>query len=388
MRVRGPALAQLKSGTRELFVGQGFRSSEVPFYLKPRPLAPDHAARCLQLVAAGWTVPVSIVMNETGYGSKQANVLKATIYNLAPPRSFLLCYDSLWISEFWASMFVGAAARGVHVLPVGATPGNSPSNGTPTLHFVRETLHMMFQAQQYFAEDAQRSGGLLRVGLYAAHAPVEDFRRRGRDFLAGLAANPFLLDLFPMHPEARDSLMSFIGEYQDVPLVALRLKPKPSLHIKNQLFGTWEAFRVFGLPEWGPLVRRHLDVRQKQMEGRAAEGIRPELLRGTGGAAHEAGDLIDAFGRRLEEISPDARKRVIYTLTTGSQNQNPRSMMLDGEVLVAASGPGCLVTGIDFIFILGITTWPTNEEEFDRLCPPVSIPLLLRPLGGFLYDIN
>jgi hypothetical protein len=46
------------------------------------------------------------------------------------------------------------------------------------------------------------------------------------------------------------------------------------------------------------------------------------------------------------------------------------------------------VTGIDFIFILGITTWPTNEEEFDRLCPPVNIPFLLRPLGGFLHDIN
>lgn len=386
--MRGPALAQLKSATRELFLQQGFRNEDVPHHLAARPLPADYAERCARLRAGGWAVPVSIVMNATGYGPKQADVLKATMYNLAPRASFLLCYDSLWISEFWAGMFVGAALRGVHVLPVGATPANSPSNGAPTLVFVRQNLDLIFRAQQFFAEDLERSHGLLRVGLYDQIIPVDDFPRRVRECLAGLDANPFLRELIPVHAVARESLLSFAGEYQDVPIVALRLKPKPSLHLKNQLFGTWEAFEVFRLPEWGPVVRKHLGIRQKQVEGRTAEGIRPELLRVTDGGVREARNLLEAFDRHLETVSPEARSHVIYTFTTGSQNQNPRSLLLDGEELVAASGSGCLVSGIDFVFILGIADWPATREEFDHLYPPRSLPLPLRPLRGVMRDQN
>ncbi len=369
LRVRGPALLQLKSATRELFLQQGFADADVPSFLAERPRPADYAARCARLEQAGWTVPVSIVMNATGYGPKHANVLKATMYNLAPRASFLLCYDSLWISEFWAGMFVGAALRGVHVLPVGATPANSPSDGAPTLCFVRENLDLVFRAQQFFAEDLARTHGLLRVGLYDQIIPVDDFGRRVREFLAGLDANPFLGDVIPVHAVARDSLRSFAGEYQEVPFVALSLKPKPSLHLKNQFFATWEAFQVFRLAEWGPVVRRHLGIRQRQVERRTTEAIRPELLRTTDGGVREARTLLEAFDRHLDTISPDARSRVIYTFTTGSQNQNPRSLLLDGEELVATSGRGSLVTGIDFVFILGITDWPTTREEFDRRVP-------------------
>jgi len=145
---------------------------------------------------------------------------------------------------------------------------------------------------------------------------------------------------------------------------------------------------VFRLPEWGPVVRKHLGIRQKQVEGRAAEGIRPELLRVTDGGVREARNLLEAFDRHLETVSPDARSRVIYTFTTGSQNQNPRSLLLDGEELVATSGRGSLVTGIDFVFILGITDWPTTREEFDRRFPPRNLPFLLRPLRGIMHDQN
>jgi len=70
--------------------------------------------------------------------------------------------------------------------------------------------------------------------------------------------------------------------------------------------------------------------------------------------------------------------------TTGSQNQNPRSMLLDGEVLVALSGFNSLITAIDFMFMLGIASWPSSLEEFGQLYPEVKASFPSNMLLGLI----
>ncbi|HET9952612.1 MAG TPA: hypothetical protein VFS09_12540, partial [Candidatus Eisenbacteria bacterium] len=122
LSLRGTALVEAKTAARNLFLRQGFNPEEVPDCLRPQPLPADYSERCARLRESGWTTPASILTNETGYGTKEASVLKTTIYNLAPPGSVILCYDSIWTSEFWAGMLVGAALRGSHEFPIGPTP--------------------------------------------------------------------------------------------------------------------------------------------------------------------------------------------------------------------------------------------------------------------------
>ena len=69
-----------------------------------------------------------IVFNDTGYGTKKATVQRAVMYNLAPKASVLLSIDSLWLSDFWAGMYVSAALRGAHVYGIAPSPANAPSS--------------------------------------------------------------------------------------------------------------------------------------------------------------------------------------------------------------------------------------------------------------------
>jgi hypothetical protein len=183
--VRGPVLVQLKDETRRLFMGQGYQDHEVPDYLQPKPTPPDFEEQCRRLREKGWTTPVSINMNETGYGYKKASVLKTAMYNLAPDSSFVLTFDSLWLSDFWASMFITAALRGVHVFPVAPSPRNAPSNATPTLYYLRENMELMLRAQTFFKEEIEKNNGLLRVGIYAHAVPINDLSKRMVTFTRG-----------------------------------------------------------------------------------------------------------------------------------------------------------------------------------------------------------
>jgi len=383
IEVRGSALVQLKSAARELLIGQGLSEREIPQYLQPRPFPPNYAERCVRLRADGWTTPVSIPVNETGYGAKDASVLKAAIYNLAPRGSYLLSYDSLWSSEFWAGMFVSAALRGANMLAVGPVPANAPSAARPTLHYLRQNLRMMIEARAYFAEDLARGGGMLRAGLYAHDAPTSDFRRREEAFQRGRATYPFLREVIPTHPSVDTFLVRFAREFSRVPQVELRLRPRPLLHMKCQLFGTAEAFQINGLAEWSQVLAKHLQIRKQETFGMGSPGITPAVLDTMPPGGRR---LVDAFEARLDSIWPDSKQRVIFTFTIGSHNQNPRSLLLDGEDLVAVSGYHSAISIIDMAFILCVSEWPADVEDFDRLFHPVGLPFYLKPFNRVLQD--
>jgi hypothetical protein len=366
--VRGEALAQLKSDLRRLLLRQSVRPEEVPAYLQPRPFPADYAERCERLRAEGWNTPISIPMNETGYGSKSASVLKATMYNLAPPESRLLSFDSLWLSEFWAGMFIGAALRGVNAFPVAPTPVSAPSAAGATLHFLRENVDVMFRAQLYFSREIERAGGRLRVGLYNEDVPVDDLRKRISIFIEGTRRDLFIGEIFRLDESVTEVLRQIAEGYTDVPLVALRLRSHPRLHLKNQLFGTREAFEIVGLPEWLPVLGVHMEIRRRQLNGEETEGLTPALLAVRRDSA--ALTLVEALRESLRRKDPGSEDRVIWTWTIGSMNQDHRSLALDGEALVAVGAESTIISFIDFMFILAIVEWPESREDFDALFPP------------------
>jgi hypothetical protein len=141
--VRGPAILELKEAARALFLSQGFEDDDVPFFLRPRPRPADYAQRCADLRSSGCTTPLAVMINDTGFGNKKATVLKAVLYNLAGPGSVMFALDSIWSSEYWAGMFLGAAIRGAHAYPVGPAAENAPSRAAPTLYLIRENMEMI-----------------------------------------------------------------------------------------------------------------------------------------------------------------------------------------------------------------------------------------------------
>ncbi|MGE5179468.1 MAG: hypothetical protein ACM3PF_10270 [Bacteroidota bacterium] len=369
--LRGAALVQLKSEARNLLLHQGFSEARIPECLRARSYPADYAERCAKMQADSMSAAVNVLVNETGYGPKEATVLKAALYNLAPPGSRLLCYDSLWLSEFWAGMFVSAALRGANLFPVGPVPPNAPSASASTLKFLRSTLRTMVQAREYFGEDLRRSGGELRVGLYDHACQTNDMRNRATATIHGMDEFRFLRELFPID----SSVVTYLRKYRDrwneiPPFVQVRMRPRPFLHMKSQLFGTAESFGVLGLPEMTKTLDAYLRIRLDQVRGLNGKGIGVELYR----------DQIRAFEEKLRALPEAQRNHRIFTFTTGSHNQNPRSMLLDGEDLVAVSGNDCLISLIDFMFVLYVTDWPTTEAEFDRLFPEQHVPLYLKPL--------
>lgn len=383
LQLRGCSLVQLKAAARRLLMQQGYREREIPEVLRPLAYPPDYAARCDSLrVKEHWTTSANVLINETGYGPKEASVLKAAIFGLAPAGSVLLSYDSLWISDFWAGMFLSAALRGAQVFPVGPVPLNAPSAATTTLCFLRHNLGRMFQAQQFFADDFARAGGQLRVGLYAHDVQTQDLSRRIQAFRDGRKNHAFLRELIPLDPSVDDSLKNFKKQFDDLAQVGLKLRPRPFLHMKTLFFATSEAFEIYRLREWAPTLTAYMMTRMRQIQGMAdTVGIRPMVFRRPAGRS-----IYDAFQAHLDSLGPDVKRHVIFTLVTGSHNQNPRSLLLDGEVLAAVSGFDCVVSMVDVGFILCISEWPENQKEFDRLFPEHNPPFILKPFLNALED--
>jgi hypothetical protein len=366
--VQGESLVQLKSDIRTLLYRQSVKPQEIPRFLRPDDAVVDSAARLQRLAELGWDVPVSIVMNQTGYGAKPASVFKAAMYNLAPPGSRILSFDSLWLSELWAGMFVSASLRGVGMFPVAPAPISAPSAAGATLHYLRENVDLMFRAQEFFAPAIEDAGGILRVGLYAEDVPVDDLRRRISIFIEGRERDSFVRDIFRLDPYVAEVLRQIAEGFDDVPLVALRLRAHPLLHLKNQLFGTREAFEIVSLPEWLPVLKVHMDIRRRQLNGEETSGLIPSLMEVRDDSA--AMTLLGAHEARITGQDPEGANRSIWTWTIGSMNQDHRSLVLDGEALVAVGGNGALVSFIDFMFIMAIAEWPDSRADFDSLFPP------------------
>jgi hypothetical protein len=390
--LRGPDLVKLKNETRQLFLYQGYRQEDVPFYLRPRPFPDDYADRCRYLRDDGWTTSALTAMNQPGFREKTATVAKMAIYSLMPKGSVMLVPDSIWASDFWASCFVAIAMRGVHVYAIAPSEEHAPSSAGPTLELIRESLAGMLRGGEVLGSEIQNSGGSLHVGVYASDIDVCNPLDRVEVFLqaqpdshlaiGGITMNP---EIHEVYAREREYLLALPDSFQHVTDYGEDHKTK--LHQKTQFFATKEGMEILGRPEWASFLAYYLEHHRErcQRSDRSLEGVQPEWLRG-GSDGLEVGDaVITAFEEEVGEESREKLERVAFFLTIGSLNQDRRGMLLDGEVVVTVPGYESLVTIMDFAFIVRSTQWLNSSAEVNDHFPQQGG--LLKQIARWMHNL-
>jgi hypothetical protein len=377
--VRGEGLVRLKTAARGLLLSQGFRPEEIPLCLRACPSGERHAATLDSLGRNGWSDDLLVTMNETGWGPKYSTILKVTLYNLMPRGALVIAPDSIWTSDFWACMFVSAALRGCRVYAIAPASANAPSNALTTLGLMHETLSALFRAKEKLAPNLSRIGGELNVGLYTRKSDVSDMRALLEGLLEANASSACAPAGIRLHPEVLRALKaeydtlrtSYPGPVHPIPEEG---EGKPQIHMKAQFYASKEALGILARPEWGPILSRYLAVRRRQTVAPESglEDLSPSLFIEGCNADGVPAHIQAAYRDSIRTIDPAAAERIFYLATVGSHNQDRRSMLFDGETLVALAGPGALLTAIDFATLIRTATWPSSAAELDAQFPASS----------------
>lgn len=362
----GPALLQIRQATRELLTSQGIPESDLPEPLRKGQPAEGALLRA-QLAAlpdaARYDGRAAVLVNGTGYLPKPLNVAKAVLYTLMPPGAVIKVPDSLWNSEFYGGLLVGACLRGATVLIIAPAQANAPSNGFPQMSRARELLTRLLIVRRVLATVMAAAGGDLRTGLYALPTDQHGFASRAERWAHQVDSTPMLRALLPFAPAllpmvadaGRRTLDS--GGAPDDPAADTR---RPKLHQKVQFLATGPFWRAITTsPEWPQFMAAYLRYREATYS-----------LLATDGADLGLPDSLAAIAERLLAPVRDTPRAASFALV-GSQNQDPRGMFMDGEVDVLLTGPESLLPLIDIVFMAGTVTWVDDQATLDRLIPPV-----------------
>ncbi len=369
MLVRGPAILGLKEAARDLLRSQGFKAEEIPAPFRAQALPDDYDLKLVALREKGWRATALQVHNVTGFGPKAATVAKAAQYNLMPAGSFLMIPDSLWNSTLWGSMLCGAALRGCQVAVVCPSLTNAPSDGLPQMSRTTELYTRFLLINREFGDELRAAGGSLHTGIYDHDVASGDHARSMRMLSENLARNAFLRQAFPFDDEVIAGLAAMADTldamgYSERHLAEDVLERKPKLHLKVQFMATREVIpNLAPRPEWLDFLREYTMVHVQQVEERGmpvdARGIR-EAIR------EPATALIENWWQGLTN---EEREHAALYMTIGSHNQNYRSVIMDGEVLVAVSGYRALWAYVDFVRTFGLSTWVTDQDQLEQLLP-------------------
>ena len=366
---RGPVLLSLKDAVRGLLLSQGFDKNEIPAPLRPLPKPQNYTEMLERLRSKGWTATAMEVHNTTGFGPKSANIIKAVLYNLMPKGSHLYIPDSIWNSPFWGSMLVGAALRGCLVLVISPSLANAPSFGNPQMSRANELFTRFVIIQNQMQEEIESAGGLFKVGIYDMDLDVGDVIGKLRSLNEGIARSEVFRSVFPFAP----SVVEMVAGMPDF-LVSEGFEPsylsddatkrKPKLHLKSQFFASEPVINtVIPLEGWEPIVRKYILARVKQTTGRGphvdVKDLRTELEK-------DAATLIASWRAGL---SQKERDEALLYLTVGSHNQDYRSMIMDGESLFVIGHAWAMVAYLDFVSLMGQTTWVNDMQQLEELLP-------------------
>jgi hypothetical protein len=179
------------------------------------------------------------------------------------------------------------------------------------------------------------------------------------------ATEPFLRDVVGLQSSVGWSVRieRILGEPDGEPDADESMKEKPKLHAKTHFLASAEAWRaITERPDLGPLVDsfiRRMMLRaeppDRQDDGRSLSDSTPVHL-----VLHRA---------VMEETRPETLEKFVAYLMVGSYNQNYRSMLMDGEVMLTVEG-GTVIHGlIDYLSLLGSTTWVDTLEELEEYLP-------------------
>jgi hypothetical protein len=368
-RIRGPATIEARVAVRELLRRNGFDAGDIPPPLREVASAPaaerqadlgDYVGRVLQ------------VHNVVGFGPKQASVARALLYNLAQPGSLVVVPDPVWVSAEWAGMLAAAAARGARVHVIAPAAANAPSPEAPILAMSREVLLGLLQLADRLGPRIREAGGELRIGLFAAHAQADDAAGRRREVREGLQRAPWIRDVIPFDSRTLAVLdraeTRAASDGRDATAIARDTRPRaPQLHQKTQLVARPGAIAALvRQPGWDDVLARSIEVQSLQTARFA------EQLGYTAPAVDTtATRAADALLRGYEQAIPESeRKNVSFYFSLGTQNEDPRGLMLDGETTMLVSGFYAAAGLVDLYYLMARSTWVTTEAELDRFVPP------------------
>jgi len=367
----GPALLTLKYAARDLLLNQGIEQDQIPYALQPRPLAPnyqdaiedhrDHSrinARAME------------IHNQTGYRPKPLNVAKATLYSLMPRGSVILAPDPLWNSGFWGGLLVGHALRGGRSLIIAPAPYTAPSTTLTSMARAQELLERFLLIESLLVEELEREGGLLKVGIYAPGFEVTDLQAKVGAFQHALETVPWFRELYDFPENVYGGLevayQSMEGQNETWRRqLDFEDEGIPRLHLKANYLASAEAWSgLMKLPDWPYVVGIFLQMRAQQIANRDMALADLESARTT--VIDVGQNMID---RWMEALTPEEEARLISYLMVGSQNQNYRSMVMDGEVAFLVSGWTIIAGLIDLVALSGQVDWVDGTEGLKDYFP-------------------
>lgn len=357
--MQGPVLLDLKRAASQLLLTQGLTAADLPVALQPQPESDSALARFASRPdATSFATRAIALLNGTGFLPKPLNVAKALLYSLLPRGSVIKVPDSLWNSSFYAGLLAGASLRGVRVLIIAPAALNAPSNGFLQRERAHELLSRLLVVRSVLEEAIAKTGGDLRIGLYALPVDQHGFGSRAERWTNQLGAAPFLDTLLPFLP-AVSGVVAAAARDSGLPETADTTR-LPRLHQKVQFLATGEFWRaITSSSEWPRFMETYLRYRSATYSPGEQYA-----------AARDLPDSLLAIAQRMIAAARADPKAASYAIV-GSQNQDYRGMFMDGEAGVVITGAASLVPLVDLVFMDGVVTWIDDQATLDRLVPPV-----------------
>ena len=368
-RIRGPAVLEARAAARRALVRNGIDSGQLPPPLRAdgqQPVADgieEYIGRAIQ------------VHNEPGFGTKQSSVARAMLYNLAPPGSVIIVPDPLWVSETWAAMLAGAAARGCRVYVIAPSWANGPNSQPPVAALENDVLSRLLEIRTRLGPQMRRAGGELRVGLYTSHTEVTDVAGRAREVKEGLRRAPWIREVIPFDDKTLAVLdratAQVEGDGKDVASLAHDERPRaPLLHQKTQLIARPGAIAALVRhPGWDEVLAGAMRA-QSQQSVKFADQLGWTTPDVDSAATRRSDALLTNYEQSLSQAD---RKAVSFYFSLGTQNEDPRGIMMDGEATILVSGIHASAGLVDLYYIMARSTWIETRADLDRL--------LTRPKG-------
>lgn len=364
-RIRGPAALEAREAARRALMSNGLRGDRLPPPLRAdgakvgKEGGEQYVGRALQL------------HNEAGFGAKESSVARAMLYNLAPPGSVIIVPDPLWVSETWAAMLAGAAARGCKVFVISPSLENGPNPQPPVVAVQHDVMLRMLDISRRIGPQIKAAGGELRVGLYTARAEVSDLAGRRREITDGLRRAPWIKTVIPFDSATlailNPSVTKAEADGSNASTIAKDEKPRaPQLHQKTQLIARPGAIAAL--------------VRQSGWDrvfARAMQAVSAQTAKFADEIGYTAPE-VDSAATRTDDgvlrgyeqaLSASDRKAVSFYFSLGSQNQDPRGIMQDGEASVIVSGLHAAEGLVDLYYIMARSTWIEERAHLDQLLP-------------------
>src|SRR5262249_4529351 len=132
-----------------------------------------------------------------------------------------------------------------------------------------DVLTRVLQLRDSLASQIHSSGGDLRIGMFAAHANVDDAAGRAREVREGLARAPWILSVIPFDTKTLTTLQSAektIATEPNATQLAHDPKPRePQLHQKSQLIARPGAIaNLVKQPGWDVALAQAIRVQAQQ----------------------------------------------------------------------------------------------------------------------------